>query len=59
MSNDLLVILCWARKVGYALAPMICTEVMLGAAQLVILHMSDIPSATEAFNGVKMGLLDA
>ena len=38
---------------------MIARGVMLGADQPVILHMLDIPPATEALNGVKMELVDA
>ena len=46
-------------QIGYALVPMIARGVMLGADQLVILHMLDIPPAAEALNGVKMELVDA
>jgi len=38
---------------------MIARGVMLGADQLVILHMLDILPAAEALNGVKMELVDA
>jgi hypothetical protein len=38
---------------------MIARGIMLGADQPVILHMLDIPPATEALNGVKMELIDA
>ncbi|KAL7081226.1 hypothetical protein ACP275_14G026700 [Erythranthe tilingii] len=48
-----------AGQIGYALVPMIARGVMLGADQPVILHMLDIPPATEALNGVKMELVDA
>ena len=46
-------------QIGYALVPMIARGVMLGADQLVILHMLDILPAAEALNGVKMELVDA
>ena len=39
--------------------PMIARGIMLGADQPVILHMLDIPPATESLNGVKMELIDA
>jgi malate dehydrogenase len=38
---------------------MIARGIMLGADQPVILHMLDIPPATESLNGVKMELIDA
>lgn len=38
---------------------MVARGVMLGADQPVILHMLDIPLASEALNGVKMELIDA
>uniref|UniRef100_A0A0E0M8S9 Malate dehydrogenase n=1 Tax=Oryza punctata TaxID=4537 RepID=A0A0E0M8S9_ORYPU len=48
-----------AGQIGYALVPMIARGVMLGADQPVILHMLDIPPATESLNGLKMELVDA
>ncbi|KAI0501282.1 hypothetical protein KFK09_016226 [Dendrobium nobile] len=48
-----------AGQIGYALAAMIARGVMLGPDQAVIIHMLDIPPATEALNGVKMELVDA
>lgn len=48
-----------AGQIGYALVPMIARGIMLGADQPVILHMLDIPPATESLNGVKMELIDA
>lgn len=48
-----------AGQIGYALVPMIARGVMLGADQPIILHMLDIPPATESLNGVKMELIDA
>ncbi|XP_024358601.1 malate dehydrogenase, cytoplasmic [Physcomitrium patens] len=48
-----------AGQIGYALVPMIARGIMLGPDQPVILHMLDIPPATESLNGVKMELTDA
>ncbi|KAH6834657.1 Lactate/malate dehydrogenase family protein [Perilla frutescens var. hirtella] len=48
-----------AGQIGYALVPMVARGAMLGLNQPVILHMLDIPPATEALNGVKMELVDA
>uniref|UniRef100_A0A0D9XKM6 Malate dehydrogenase n=1 Tax=Leersia perrieri TaxID=77586 RepID=A0A0D9XKM6_9ORYZ len=48
-----------AGQIGYALVPMIARGAMLGPDQPVILHMLDIPPATDSLNGVKMELVDA
>jgi len=48
-----------AGQIGYALAPMVASGWMLGPDQPVILHLLDIPFATEALEGVRMELVDA
>ena len=48
-----------AGQIGYALAPMVARGVALGPDQPVILHLLDIPPASQALEGVRMELVDA
>ncbi|KAJ4800243.1 malate dehydrogenase [Rhynchospora pubera] len=48
-----------AGQIGYAVMPMIARGQMLGPDQPVIIHMLDIPSASEALGGLKMELIDS
>lgn len=47
-----------AGQIGYALLPMICRGLMLGADQRIWLNLLDIPQAQDALKGVVMELHD-
>lgn len=47
-----------AGQIAYSLLPMICSGIMLGEDQPVILHLLDIPASQEVLKGVVMELED-
>ena len=46
-------------QIGYSLAIQVSRGTMLGPDQPVILHLLDIPPASQSLDGVKMELIDA
>ena len=46
-------------QIGYSLAIQVSRGTMLGPDQPIILHLLDIPPASQSLDGVKMELIDA